>query len=789
MSSARDRLAARVAVGVGRASRRMGLGGGSVAGGRVGLALAPDLLRVLAGERRVALVSGTNGKTTTTRLLACALAGPDGSRPVATSTAGANLPAGIVAALAAAEPGSPAVLEVDEAYLAPVADAVRPEVVVLLNLSRDQLDRVSEVRALATRWRAAITRLPEATVVANADDPLVAWAASAAAWPRWVAAGHRWRQDATGCPACDGRIEFGDGTWRCHRCGLCRPVPDVVVAGTSLTMGGQAYPVALAIPGQFNVANAAMATVAAGALGVAPPAALAAMGQVRDVEGRFATIVVGGRSARLLLAKNPAGWAELLDLVEGGSEPVVLGINAQIADGRDPSWLWDVGFERLQHRPVVATGERAHDLAVRLRHAGIDHEVEVDQVKAVRIAARASVASIDYVGNYTAFQALRHDLHRGGADPVGAGTGGDVERHGTGGGVRRHASGGGVERHASMLVVEARRARAAAPGDGTPVRAAPERATRRTGDGVSALRVVVVHPDLLGTYGDGGNGLVLANRAAWRGMDVELVLVHAEDELPASADVYLLGGGEDGPQVQAAEMLGNGRLARAANAGATVLAVCAGFQVVGTSFPGADNQPRPGLGLLDVSTVKRRAPRAVGEVLAMALAGPASPDAWRSEAAAVLAAAGPLTGFENHGGGTTLGVGVQPLATVLAGIGNDGNGTEGAWSGRIVGTYLHGPVLARNPGLADALLTLATGSVPVPLDDGEETALRRARLDAFGRRARRHAEAAGPAAPGDPGVGDAPAGPPAVDTAAAGRGRLSVRRPGRRALLSRSRTS
>lgn len=697
----------------------------------MGLAMAPDLLRMLAGERRVALVSGTNGKTTTTRLLATALAGAGeaGHRPVATSTAGANLPPGIVAALAAADAGAPAVLEVDEAYLAAVADAVRPEAVVLLNLSRDQLDRVSEVRALATRWRAAMTRMADATVVANADDPLVAWAASAAASPRWVAAGQRWRQDATGCPACDGRIEFTvrGGGWRCQRCGLSRPRPDAAVDGDALVLAdGRRFPVALGLPGRFNVANAAMAAVAAAALGVDVPDALAAMTEVAEVEGRFAVVPVGEVSGRLLLAKNPAGWAELLDLVEGRATPVVLGINAQVADGRDPSWLWDVPFERLRGRSVVATGERADDLAVRLRHAGVAHRVVRDQLQALCTAAAGSsgaghapadgatggqvpgaTPAVDYVGNYTAFQQLRRQVagSRRGATPVV------------------------VVEHPATAVVAGHRPDGAARYPGLP--------RRGSAAGTSALRVVVVHPDLLGTYGDGGNGLVLANRAAWRGIDAELVLVHADDEVPVSGDVYLLGGGEDGPQVQAADLLGGGQLRRAVDHGATVLAVCAGFQVAGTSFPGPDNQPRRGLGLLDVTTTKRRAPRAVGELLAVPLAGAGGGDGdLPAQAGLLLADAGPLTGFENHGGGTTLGRDVRPLATVVAGIGNDGTGTEGAWAGRVIGTYLHGPVLARNPGLADALLVMATGVTLAPLDDREEQALRRQRIEAFPRRVR-----------------------------------------------------
>jgi lipid II isoglutaminyl synthase (glutamine-hydrolysing) len=221
------------------------------------------------------------------------------------------------------------------------------------------------------------------------------------------------------------------------------------------------------------------------------------------------------------------------------------------------------------------------------------------------------------------------------------------------------------------------------------------------------LRIAVVYPDLLGTYGDGGNGLILARRAEWRGSEVVLAQATSDVALP-EADIYCLGGGEDGPQVRAARsLMEDGTLARRAAAGAVVLAVCAGYQIVGKTFPGADGAPHEGVGLLDIATAKGSGPRAVGEVV-----GEPSDDAPGALPA--------LTGFENHGGTTTLGPGVTPLARVVYGVGNgDGSGTEGAVSGRVIGTYLHGPLLARNPALADLLLdwALPEGPAQAPSDD------------------------------------------------------------------------
>jgi UDP-N-acetylmuramyl tripeptide synthase len=421
---------ARLAVGVGRAvaaaSKATHLGSGSVIGGRASLLVEPQLLAALTRGRAVALVSATNGKTTTTRLLATAL-GTAG--PVASNALGANMPPGHVAALGSAPTGAAAVLEVDERWLGQVMAATEPAVVLLLNLSRDQLDRSHEVRKLAQRWHDALTTDPPGLVVANADDPLVAWAAQAAPAVTWVAAGSSWTADATGCPACEGRLAFPDdgSGWRCTACDLHRPEPDVWLedaptpsdpaAGTEAmattgrgavaTLAGQRWPLALGLPGRVNRANAAMALTAALAMGADAEPALAAMAAVHDVAGRYRTVEVAGARARLLLAKNPAGWQEAIDMLAPPPRPVIVSINARVADGHDPSWLWDVPFERLAGRKVVATGERRHDLAVRLRYAEVDHVVAETLDEAVRMAGADEV---DVAANYTAFQGYLQEV-------------------------------------------------------------------------------------------------------------------------------------------------------------------------------------------------------------------------------------------------------------------------------------------------------------------------------------------------------------------------------------------
>jgi UDP-N-acetylmuramyl tripeptide synthase len=300
-----------------------------------------------------------------------------------------------------------------------VVAATRPAVVLLLNLSRDQLDRNNEVRQLAAKWRRIFDGRTGTTVVANADDPLVAWSAGAAPDVCWVGAGQPWTEDAAGCPSCGGRILFEPaGGWACSGCELHRPDLDVSLVGDQVvTSDGWSGRLALALPGRANRANAAMAMAGARCLGIAPDTALAAMAATDEVVGRYASVTAAGVRARLLLAKNPAGWLEVLDVLAAPPTPVVVAINARIADGRDPSWLWDVPFERLAGRVVIASGERGRDLAVRLHYAGVDHRLVLDPVAAVAAAGRAAAdaglpAEIDAVGNYTTFQLLRTRLGR-----------------------------------------------------------------------------------------------------------------------------------------------------------------------------------------------------------------------------------------------------------------------------------------------------------------------------------------------------------------------------------------
>ena len=384
---------------------RLAGGGGGIIGGRVTLALDPSALTKLCKGRTVALVTGTNGKTTTTLMLAKAMSV---LAPVATNHTGANMPDGLVAALSTDQSAPYAVLEIDENYLPKISGAVQPAVIVLLNLSRDQMDRVGEVRHTERNLRDAISKLPATTVIANCDDVLVVSAAQEAAETIWVSAGGNWRGDSTSCPRCGMRIHGGAQDWYCE-CGFARPKPTWAVRdGHLITPSGENIELQLRLPGSANEADATLALAAATHLHAPLDKALARIRTITGVGGRYTTVSRNGRTIRLLLTKNPAGWAETLPLLkERADSPVIIAVNGQEADGKDLSWLWDVPFEQLRGRTVVATGERSADLSVRLTYAEVTHTYVPDPYQAIDSVPQGPV---ELVANYTAFRDLKSEL-------------------------------------------------------------------------------------------------------------------------------------------------------------------------------------------------------------------------------------------------------------------------------------------------------------------------------------------------------------------------------------------
>jgi UDP-N-acetylmuramyl tripeptide synthase len=406
--------AARGAAMLARGATRLVPGAkGETLPGRLALRIDPTLIAKLGRGLRSLLVTGTNGKTTTTAI-ARALAG---ERSVANH--GSNLPWGIASSLLAARrPARLGIFEVDEAFVSEVAAALRPSVLVVLNLSRDQLDRALEVRRVAARIAEAAASVP--IVVANASDPLVVALARSFAEVRFVRGEREWLGDAAACPRCGGPLAMG-ARWRCGGCGLAEPEEATEVAGDGTVRrdGAVLGRLDLGLPGSFNLLNGLAAAVGVEALTGRPLAeVLAGARPLRGVEGRYGAWLVPSRRGpvelRTLLAKNPAGWDRMLALVAWREEAVVLGLNAEIADGRDTSWIWDVDFERVAPVSVVVTGRRYLDLARRLEVAGVEVACASDQAGALEMATARS-SRVTYLGNYTAFREMVALLPRAGA--------------------------------------------------------------------------------------------------------------------------------------------------------------------------------------------------------------------------------------------------------------------------------------------------------------------------------------------------------------------------------------
>jgi UDP-N-acetylmuramyl tripeptide synthase len=429
-------------------SRRTGRSGGTTAPGRLLLRLSPTALTRMARELDdgSVLVSATNGKTTTSAMLAACLEAA--GRPVVHNRAGSNMAWGVATALldARGQPGQLGLLEVDEAWLPSVAEQVEPRLLLLSNLFRDQLDRYGELELLADRWAELVARLDgRASFVLNADDPLVADLGRDRARVTYFGVeddsqalpGMQHAADSKHCRNCGQAyvyeaIYLGHmGRYRCPNCGRERPAAQV--AATSVRLDGMTgsrvelrtprgpLELRLPLPGLYNVYNAVAAVATALELGVPLATAGEALEGFGGAFGRVETIAVGGRQMSILLVKNPAGANEVLRtlMLEDGALDLWLGLNDKIADGRDVSWIWDADFELLAGRVRRATcaGTRAEEMALRLKYAGIDAELEVErdlESSLDRAVATAGGERLYALPTYTALLELRDLLSRRG---------------------------------------------------------------------------------------------------------------------------------------------------------------------------------------------------------------------------------------------------------------------------------------------------------------------------------------------------------------------------------------
>ena len=436
--------------------RRAGRGGGTAAPGLVADWIDPALLTKLSArlDRGAVVVAGTNGKTTTSRMIADILEA-DGAR-VVHNRSGSNLVRGVAAAFAEqasilGDPGGDvAVIETDEAAFPEIVRLVQPRVILLNNLFRDQLDRYGELNAIATRWAAAIARLPASTtLVVNADDPSLAEITRDVVAPRHTfgLAESRYRleklphaADSAVCRRCGADLTYEAlyvshlGDWRCPRCSAARPALDVGGADVELNgvealhlrIGGRdgAEPLELTagVPGLYNVYNVIAAAAVARALDVPDRTIAWALQNFKAAFGRIERVTVKGRTLTLALVKNPVGFNEVLRMLTAATGaltvPAMIAINDLHADGRDVSWLWDVDFELLAagDAPVSTTGIRGPDMANRLKYAGVAPERITPLPTDLRVALDEFVSSVPeeqtgyILPTYTAMLELRSIL-------------------------------------------------------------------------------------------------------------------------------------------------------------------------------------------------------------------------------------------------------------------------------------------------------------------------------------------------------------------------------------------
>ncbi len=394
------------------ASRATGRGAGGMIGGLVAGALDPTIMSTLAAGRPTVLVTGTNGKSTTTRMMAAAMRT---RHSLATNDGGDNMDAGIISALMEDGDASHIVLEVDELHVPSVADKLDPDALVLLNLSRDQLDRVGDINKIENALRGAVASHPDMLIIANCDDVLMTSVAYDAENVVWVSAGAGWLGDSVTCPRTGGHVVRHEHDWWAVKKladgrEFRRPTPTWEITDDGIVSPAGTRELDLRLPGRANRGNATQAVAAAvEGFDVDLDQAIAAAEDVDNVAGRYATVQYGARQVHLLLAKNPAGWQEALTMIDRSADGVVIAVNGQQGDGEDLSWLWDVRFEDFDGTVVQAAGERGTDLSVRLTYAGIEHDLSPDPLAAIRACPEGR---IEVLANYTAFRDLKKALNK-----------------------------------------------------------------------------------------------------------------------------------------------------------------------------------------------------------------------------------------------------------------------------------------------------------------------------------------------------------------------------------------
>lgn len=664
--------------------------------GKLGLAIDPELVTHLACLLDASVViTGTNGKTTTTNLIADAVAASGAS--CVCNRAGNNMETGITGALLEANSDRRrtagkrrvGVFECDELYTVRILPRLKPTYFVLLNLFRDQLDRYGEIDHTQDVIAQALALSPTTTLIFNADDPLCASIADRVPnlslpfglnGPTGGEASHI--AESRFCAHCNAPLEYDYiqygqlGSYHCPACGWRRPDLASGASNVHLTSTGYSFELKAQQDGSsqtaslstrynglymvYNITAAWTASWVLDALDGDSSRFQGVLDTYVPTGGRMTRWQAKGRIVATDLAKNPVGFDRQIQQIKAsGGKLMAFYLNDADADGRDVSWIWDVDFECLSAPGVraFAGGSRAHDLQVRLKYAGIDASLVNGIGDVIDTLAGEDVGEVLHaVANYTAFPPIVKELE-------GLG---DV-----------------VTGNAKTVSI-----------DMTPIHDDDD--TPRSDkmlDLDRPLRIVHLYPDALNLYGDGGNAIVLERRCRWRGIPVEVDDVRMGDVLDLStADIVLIGGGADRDQLAVANELRHQRdeLQGYVEDDGVALAICGSYQLLGRSYYMGDEKVE-GLGIIAGDTVRGEG-RLTGNV-----------------AVKTDIADAPFVGFENHGGRTMLDACEHPLGTsVLEGTGNNGqDGSEGCLHRNLVGTYLHGPALSKNPELADWLIARA----------------------------------------------------------------------------------
>lgn len=672
--------------------------------GRIALKIDPSIISELMSKisEGSVVVVGTNGKTTVTNMIADML--ETAGKTVVCNRTGANMQAGVASTLLQSRGGQWGVFESDELWLGKTLPQLKATYVVLLNLFRDQLDRCGEIDRIQATITQALKDSPETTLIFNADDPQCAIIAKRVP-NKTIAFGvdedlHLAQNtvvDAQMCQNCSAIMDYSYrqygqlGDYTCPHCGFSRPPFDFAATDVELAPSGLAFTFncrgkqvgdhlnGARMTSSFNAAymlyNLLAISSVASVLGCSQEAVQKTIDRFDPQNGRLQEMAIQGRSMLLNLAKNPTGFNQNLKIITQaeGKKVVAFFINDNVADGHDISWIWDCDFEELASQEdivVYAGGTRKNDLQLRLKYAGIEAQT-INSVNEMVDAALKMPAEWNMyaIANYTALPAVR-----------------------------------------SALTAREDKITVDAPTQGTldPQRSTSSRMPEAMKD-QEPLRIVHLFPDLLNLYGDGGNVNILEKRCLWRGIPVEVEAIHYGQSTDlAQADIVVMGGGPDREQKLASEGLFAMKddIKRYVENGGVLLAICGGYQILGENWLMGDESVE-GLSIIDAKTVRagKGFDRLIDNIV------------LESPIAKL-----PVVGFENHAGRTKLGKDAKPFGTVISTVGHgndDTSGADGVVYKNTIGTYLHGPLLGKNPEVADHLIACALFNKfgkPCPLD-------------------------------------------------------------------------